>query len=354
MAPVDESAVPAANKADVAFCNAMDHWDEDAADASVAALARTAGADQVFETFARYGARDFRSIGHKAIFVANGFRTLQCIGWRYAEPVLRSLAYALLNHEGEPNPADSDLDADRPWRNNQSLARSIRADWHEGRIDDGATRQILATLRSEDSNGVCRQIVDVLNTQVSPQSVYDALFAAAGELLMRQPGIVALHASTTTNAMRYAFDTCASDETRRLLLLQNAAFLTMFRDAMNSRGDVGTDRIDEIEPATVSSDHPVEQIFDVVSQDRHAAAAQLYGCLGQGTAPEEIIRAARQLVFLKGTNSHDYKYSSAVLEDFYHVSPSWRNRFLAASVFNLRGSGEQDNGLVQRIRQAIA
>ncbi len=35
-----------------------------------------------------YGARDFRNIGHKAIYAANAWRTLQAIGWRHAEPVL--------------------------------------------------------------------------------------------------------------------------------------------------------------------------------------------------------------------------------------------------------------------------
>ena len=50
----------------------------------------------------RYGARDFRDIGHKAIYVANAWRTLQTIGWQHAEPVLRSLAYALLDHERRP------------------------------------------------------------------------------------------------------------------------------------------------------------------------------------------------------------------------------------------------------------
>ncbi|HZZ27241.1 MAG TPA: hypothetical protein VFE46_04470 [Pirellulales bacterium] len=35
-----------------------------------------------------------------------------------------------------------------------------------------------------------------------------------------------------------------------------------------------------------------------------------------------FIDAARLLVFLKGNNAHDYKFSSAVLEDYYHVSPS--------------------------------
>ena len=89
-------------------------------DVAVAALARTAGAQEVFERFCRYGARDFRDIGHKAIYVANSWRTLQTIGWQHAEPVLRSLAYALLEHEGE-NPAGRDGDR-RPSRAPQPKA----------------------------------------------------------------------------------------------------------------------------------------------------------------------------------------------------------------------------------------
>ncbi len=73
--------------------------------------------------------RDFRSIGHKVIYLSNGFRTLQTIGWDYAEPVLRSLVYAMLNHEGEPNPAQSDLDADRAGRLNWELRSKISDDW---------------------------------------------------------------------------------------------------------------------------------------------------------------------------------------------------------------------------------
>ena len=42
MRPVDESAVPPADKARAAFVAAMDNWDESAADAAVAGLARTA------------------------------------------------------------------------------------------------------------------------------------------------------------------------------------------------------------------------------------------------------------------------------------------------------------------------
>ena len=71
-------------------------------------------------------------------------------------------------------------------------------------------------------------------------------------------------------------------------------------------------------------------------------------------AVEAIINAARRQIFLSGTDSHDYKFSSAALEDFYHVSPAFRNRYLSTSVFKLRGAGERQNDLVQRIRDAFA
>src|SRR6266540_442054 len=106
MSAVEESRVPPAHKARQAFIEAMEHWDETAADAAVAALARSAGAQEVFELFCRYCARDFREIGHKVIYVANSWRTLQAIGWQHAEPVLRSLAYALLDRLRDANPAD--------------------------------------------------------------------------------------------------------------------------------------------------------------------------------------------------------------------------------------------------------
>jgi hypothetical protein len=91
MGPVDESAVPPSHKARRALIDAMENWDESAADAAVAGMCRTAGAHEIFEILCRYGARDFREIGHKEIYVANSFRTIEAIGWHHAEPVLRSL-----------------------------------------------------------------------------------------------------------------------------------------------------------------------------------------------------------------------------------------------------------------------
>jgi hypothetical protein len=355
MPAVDESRLPAADKARAAFVDAMDRWDEEAADAAAAALARTGGANELFDLFCRYGCRDFRSIGHKAIYVANGWRTLQCIGWQHAEPVLRSLAYALLNHQGEPNPAQSDLDADRPGRRNAELARKFRPDWTTGRIDRAATLDMLGVLRSGSADDACDKVLELISSGVHPQSIWDALFLGGGELLFRQRGIVALHALTSTNALHYAYQACGDDATRRLLLLQNAAFLPLFREGMRRRGQVQDFAIEQLEPvaAPANPSDAVADIFRDVSRNRLEAARKVVAAVSQGVSAQQLINAGRLLVFFKGDNSHDYKFSSAVLEDYYHVSPDWRDRFLAAGVFNLRGSEDRDNALIRRARAAL-
>ncbi len=60
------------------------------------------------------------------------------------------------------------------------------------------------------------------------------------------------------------------------------------------------------------------------------------------------------LVFLKGDDAHDYKFSSAVLEDYYHVSPRYRDRYLASSLLLLPGASDKDNNLVKRTRAALS
>src|SRR5205085_1157172 len=139
----------------------------------------------------------------KAIYVANSWRTLQAIGWQHAEPVLRSLACALLDRGGDSNPAKSDLSADRPWRHNQTVVGKIRPGWQDGKPSGAATRDLLEVLRQASADKASDKVVELLNNGVAPQSVWDGLFDAAGELLMRRPGLVSLHALTSSNALHF-------------------------------------------------------------------------------------------------------------------------------------------------------
>ena len=350
MRSADETKVPPAHKAKQAFIEAMEAWDEDAADAAVTGLVRSASAQEIFELFCRYGARDFRELGHKAIYVANSWRALQSIGWHHAEPVLRSLAYALLDRTGDANPASNDLPADRPGRRNLELRDEIRDDWLDGKADPEALTGMLQAVRQGSAADTSAKVKELLNRGVAPQTIWDALFNGAGELLMREPGIRSLHAVTCTNALHFAWQHCSSDATRRYLLLQNAAFLPLFRGASKEKT-----HIEELQatPLKASGPQALEHIFAEISRDRMSAARLLLAWLKESPQPKEFIDAARVLVFLKGRDAHDYKFSSAVLEDYQNISPAWRDRYLAASVFILRGSGDSNNDLVKRARAAL-
>jgi hypothetical protein len=349
---VDEVSIPPGHKAKQALIAALENWDEAAVDSAIVGMVRTAGAHEIFEVLSRYGARDFREIGHKEIYVANSFRTLEAIGWQHAEPVMRSLAYAILDRDGEKvSPAKADLPADRPYRRNLETVKEIRAGWLDGKPNADATREMLKAIRDGSALDTSAKAVELLNRGVAVQSIWDALFDGAGELLMRQPGILALHATTFTNATHYSFQHCRDEETRKLLLLQNAAFMPLFRG--NSRDK--NLHIDLLEPVALKENGSgaVEEIFAHVSTDKLTAAKKILAYLKDNPEPKPLADAARRLIFLKGRDSHDYKFSSAVLEDFAFMRPEWRNRYLAASVFNLKGSGDRDNGLVRRTRAAF-
>jgi hypothetical protein len=268
---------------------------------------------------------------------------------------MRSLVYAMLNHNGEPNPGDSDLEADRPGRFNRELQGKLPEHWlGSQKADDEATRDLVRTLYDCSPTEASEQVVELIGGGVSVGSIWDGLFAAAGELLMRQRGIVALHSVTTTNAIHHAFRTASDDSTRQHLLLQNASFLPLFREAARARGKLAERHIDELQPGEAGADDAsIPEIFQAMGKNRSDAAQQMFRFLSGGGDPQSVVDHARRLVFLKGNDSHDYKFSSAALEDYRLLSPNWRNRFLAASTYQLRNETEPTRPLAKRIQDAM-
>jgi hypothetical protein len=353
MSTLPDSALPPPADARRRFVEAMDRWDEAGADAAVAQLARSAGAAEVYELFWRYGARDFRDIGHKAIYVANSWRTLQTIGWEHAEAVLRSLAYALLAR-GRVNPADADEEPDRPWRRNLERVREVPAGWQAGTPDRGTALELLAALRDGSADDACGTAVGLLKRGASAGSLWDGVFLSASEMLTRRPGILGIHCVTSANALRYASQASGNDETRLLMLLQAAAFMAMFRKSMELSG-APESPLDRLPPGELkaSGAGAVEEIFAEVSRSQAEAARKTVAYLQAGGSAGELLTAARRLIFLKGSDSHDYKFSSAALEDYYHVSPALRPAYLAGCMFNLKGTAAADNPLIARTRGAL-
>ena len=116
-------------------------------------------------------------------------------------------------------------------------------------------------------------------------------------------------------------------------------------------------KIDTIEKAELKATGPaaIEEIMaDISKKDKTPAVRKVLAFMDRPDAtPDGLMTAVRRLIFLKGTDAHDYKFSSAALEDYYHASPAWRARFLASSVCWLKGSGDADNDLVKRTRAAL-
>src|SRR5215212_5543425 len=149
----------------------MEAWDADAADAAIAALCRTSGAAETMEPLWQMAVRDQRNIGHKPIFAAQSWRTLQAIGWQHAEPVLRSLAFGLLDLHG-----DSRHVPVGPYQANLENVKELRDNWHTGRRDTGATQALLAAIRGGASaEAASVEAAKLLNKGISPDSIWDAV-----------------------------------------------------------------------------------------------------------------------------------------------------------------------------------
>jgi len=355
MPAVAESKMPASHLAEQAFRQAMDRWDEEAADGAIAAWSRTASESELFESMAYYGSRDLRDIGHKAIYVANAFRTLGAMSWEHAEPIMRSLAFALLCRSNEPNPSTSDLEPDRAIRSNVMRIAKMRKDWLHGKADPQATLKLIASFHRSTSEDAASLAAEMLQSGVGPQSIWDALFVSASELLMRQPGIVALHAVTTTNALAYTYRRVTSPDLRLQLLLQNASYLGMFCQRVTS-GKHRPDRVSDFRTAQIPEDNAMalQQVVQAIAVDNDLSARSLIGLLArEPSMAQNFMERARQMVFLKGTDSHDYKFSSAIIEDYFHLSPGLRSQYLAMSVFKLNGPSQPDTPLMPRLRACL-
>ena len=342
-------------KAEDALRLALDRWDPEAADAAVVGLTRTLPRDRIFELLFRYGARDFRAIGHKAITVANCHRLLHVVSPDHTEPMLRSLVLALLNHRGEPNPSSSDLVPDRPWRRNLLLLdQAQEAVLPRGTDVDDQVDGMLQILREGSDEDASRALLERLNLGVPQSDLWTAIFAASGDLMFKQSGIISVHANTTSNALHYGYRHTADPATRRLLLLQAASFLPLFRELL---GDGGRKHGIDSLAATESDGAPsavLEEIFSTISADRILAAGKTLGYLDSGGAVTPFTTLARRYVVERSVGYHDYKFAEAAFENAASMDRRWRNPYLAASVLYLNGSTDKHNETVTQARALLA
>jgi hypothetical protein len=332
----------------------MEAWDPEAAERAVVSLARSRTGGEVFSMLWRYGARDYRNIGHKAIFTANACRTLHAIGWQYAEPVLRSLVLAQLDFKRDQKLNGYAL-ADQCYEGNLKRAKSMPR-WESGPADPQATRSIVATIRQATPDEACADVAARLaKGQATPASVWDAVHLAGAELRVRArrgAALASIHSVTSTNALHYAWLTASDPGDRALLLLQAVGWQGQFRTASSAKpDDLREFPIFDLAPATESS--PLSEIYAGISSKPDEAAARVMRLATDAQARRAYLSGAIRLSAAKANEVHYYKYLAALIEDLPLVSPAWQPHLLAATVYYVKGSSDPDPAPMKQAKEAM-
>jgi hypothetical protein len=367
--PPLSARTPSGADAVAALRAAVHCWDRDGAEVALAGMARTCGAAEAFEELWRLGARDFRPIGHKAIFVTNTWRTLQTIGWQHAEPAFRALGQALA---GNGTQFENGLRFDdQCHRENDELVRAhaagLRADWADdtasGSAADAAiAAALLAPIRAGNASSACRDALALLTrSKARAGAIWDVVHLAAAEFMLRQPDLGSVHAVTSVNALHFGFGMARSTETRLFLLLQAVGWMAHFALtgglAANPSPAPGTSILDLAPPDAGIPDDPAaaaESILTTMPTARIAAACSAIAYARRHANDPALLSAARRLVFTRATDTHDYKYPAAAFEDIPIVSTAWRPHMLAASMLHIPAPAAPASPIIQRAREALA
>jgi hypothetical protein len=330
-----------------AFAQAMEAWDLDNAEATLVALLAERSSQALFDPLFEYGVRDYRDIGHKAIYAANCHRMLALTGGEDASVVLRSLLHALLNHHGEANPAETDSWRTASWRRAVAAAQTLPIRPHR-RSDIEVARRTLAAIRNANAESVIGWLAGRAREGASPQALWDGIILAAGELTLRGGGFVALHANTTANACYYAYRHSHSEQTRARLLLQSGALMTHFADSVGAT-KLPQRFIDALPPMTPRTTRSVDhQVFHALDEGRLRAAQVLLGFIEAGQPVQQVIALARHYLIHKASGVHDFKYLEALVENTGWLSPPLRSRYLCTGAFWFKGADEPENDIVRQ------
>ena len=352
--------LPRAGTAWAEYRAGMRSWDEERADRAIASLARNRGGHEVIGGLWRYGARDYRNIGHKAIFTANAWRTLQTIGWRHAEPTLRSLTMGLLDFGTDRRMNGYGFEDQSHLANTETARKTLPAlpsDWSSREpAGESPTLDILDAMRGAPPVPASSAVAQALaEGAIGAQEAWDAIHLAASELMLRLPGILGVHCVTSVNALHYAFRMAADTETRLYLLLQAVGWMGQFAKFMSGDEGFRTLSITALPHGDVAAGE-LDGAADVLGSLAAEGDVAARKALAYATRHADLTafqRQARSLLFRKAADSHHFKFAAAVFEDIKLVSPAWRPRIFATATYYLCGPQDPDSPAVERARRAL-
>lgn len=352
-----KGSIPPADKAAAELAAGMEAWDSERVDRAAVSIARNHSLGEAFELFWRYGARDYRNIGHKAIFVANTHRTLQTIGWQHAEPVLRSLALGLVDF-GPTSKLNGFAWTDQVYASNDRRTREthpkLPANWAAAGANRDAVLSVLAMMRKSSADEASADIAKRLASgQITAGPVWDAIHLLATELRVRAKAgavIGGIHAVSAMNGLHHAFLSAADSRTRLLMLLQAVGWCGQFQTWMESNPvNMRDSRMTNFAEKSGS----VEEALHDAGADLDSAASRLLHVAQDDAKRRQYLNSAIRLALTRADEVHYIKYLSALIEDSANVSREWQPHMIAATAYYMKSPRDPETKSVQRARSVL-
>ena len=349
--PRPETAASSEAAARKEFLAAMEAWDHERADRAIVALLPYHDRDSLFELLWPLAARSFVNIGHKIIYAAQIERTLRRIEWKHAEPAVRSLVMALLF---QPSTRMTDASS-----RSEELAGELPDEWLRGAESPGRSLELLRDLRSTDREGAQDLIVRAFRDGVGPSTVWDGLRLRSAEVFShrasstprRREALLPVHAVTVTGAFGHAWRTSRSDRTRRLMVLQAAAWLADLQAWLEDNDCIAdaTKPLDKLGTDAPEAPETMEALFEQPSASRARALLDHQ----PGQAGRFVARLQRNLIYT-AVEHHQHKYAAAFAEEASLADPRWSSLLLAPALPYMPASAEPATELTRRALATLA
>ena len=336
------------------FLAAMEGWDAGRADRALVDLLPHHRQETFFEILWPLLLRCSAFIGHKMIYGTQVERVLRRIGWAHAEPALRSLVMTVL--------VDRQTGA---FERSEELARRLPEGWPRGRAVPGKSEELLRELRVATPTAAQDRVVQALGDGLGPGTVWDALRLFGSEVFLRRPGrsastgrsaLLPVHALTVMNAFGHAWASTTLDRTRRLLILQAAAWLASIRDdlvgivGLSMKG-AGIEALGLSDGEAASGVEGDEGLAPALKDASPAAVRRRLDRNPSDAAP--YLAHLRRAVFRTAQEAHQLKYAAAMAEESRRVDPRWTSRILAPGVDYLANPQDAETDVYRRSRQTL-
>ncbi len=320
---------------------ALDAHDPERAERAAAALAAIVDAGSFFELLRPVTVRCHAFIGHKAIYAVQVERMLRRVGWAHAEPAVRSLVLSMLvGRETEGYERALDLARGLP-----PLAAA----------QGGDSEDLTRALRAASPTGALDAMAAALRAGVGAPAAWDAVLLVGADVFQRRPGrrsadgrgaLLPVHAVTVASALRSSFEAARDDATKRLLLLQAAAWVARVRDAL--RDAVGL----AMQGPSLAAASAPPPTLDAALESGSPALAMAF-LEGSPAASGALVGRMRGALARAGREHHQHKLAAALSEEAGRVAPRHRPWLLAPAVDYLANPKDDDTVVFLRAERLL-